>query len=344
MISTSTSIGPVKLGFTGSIGARGPQGIFGFTGSIGSVGAQGPQGVQGLPGIAGFTGSVGALGPQGLTGSIGYTGSIGIQGPQGPQGFTGSVGDIGFTGSVGALGPQGFIGSVGDQGPLGYTGSVGGQGYAGSQGDQGYTGSSGISLSGEASVVSLNLTNNINSSTSTLSYAGTDTNSLAVIMAVNDSSSPYVISTNNAANNWVFDKQGGLTVPAYNNSSKTVSGTTDIVYGDPYSSYVSTSTGQTTIYTASSEDIVALKMSLRIQYLGHIEMVEVSAVKPFDNSIVDYVTYGNVKSDSTATDTIITVTLDLNNVMHVQAQPPFDAYFTYTVVEYNKTNDLTVRV
>jgi len=300
------------------------------------------NGYTGSQGIPGYTGSIGIQGPQGL---VGYTGSIGNQGPQGNVGYTGS---IGFTGSSGAQGPQGLQGpqgpqgSIGAQGPQGPSGSLGAQGPQGPQGIQGmmgYTGSSGSSSASSTSTILIQY----NTSTSTLSYHSTQTNDLAVIMAVNDSSSPYIISTNQSQNKWTFSPQGTLTYPMYNYTGKSVSGTIETVLGDPYATYGSTSTGEITVYTASSEDIVGIKMTLRIQYLAHVEMVEISAVKPFDNSIVDYLVYGSVKSDSTANETVIAVNLDQNNQLRVQAEPPFDAYFTYTVTEYHKTDNTTIR-
>jgi hypothetical protein len=312
LAAISTSTGTIGSGYTGS------QGIMGYTGSIGI------QGYTGSMGIQGYTGSIGGQGDLGYTGSIGFTGSIG------GQGFTGSNG---YTGSIGAQGPQGLIG------PQGPSGSLGAQGPQGPQGMMGYTGSAGSSLSTTSTILIQN-----NTSTATLSYyQGTQTNDLSVIMAVNDSSSPYIISTNSGTNAWTFSPQGTLSVPLYNYTGKSVSGTIDTVLGDPYATYGSTSTSETTVYTASSEDIVGLKMTLRIQYLAHVELVEISAVKPFDNSIVDYLVYGSVKSDSTADDTIIAVNLDQNNHLRVQAQSPFDAYYTYTVTEYHKTDNTTIR-
>ena len=270
-------------------------------------------------GSIGYTGSVGGQGPQGI---IGYTGSIGNLGVQGPQGYTGSVGPYGYTGSIGDIGPQG---------PQGVQGVIG------------YTGSAYIPVPDNTPVISVEFFNYINTNTALLSYTGTTTSTLAMIMAVNDSSTPYVVSTNNATNTWTFSAQGSLTVPTYDYTRKSISGTIETVYGDPYSSYGEASASEVTVYTASSEEIVGLKMTLRIQYQGHLEMVEISAVKPFDNSIVDYLVYGSVKSDSTATETTIAVNLDSNNFLRVQAQPPFDAYFTYSVTEYHKTEDITVR-
>jgi hypothetical protein len=360
IISTSTNFntGTVGNGYTGSMGIRGIQGY------TGSVGIQGPQGLIGYTGSSGLvipsdipplsptTGelwydTVGGrtyiyfestwvdASPPEFSGGNGYTGSIGAQGPQGYVGYTGSSGNdgasglIGYTGSSGLVIPSDTPPQSPTTGELWYD-TVGGRTYI--YFDSTWVDSSppepssGGSLSNGAFFVSL----------------GAD----GTLLLPNGNqiiNQPTGLGIASTSGNWTFSNNGKLTVPTYNYTSKSISGTIDTVYGDPYTTYASTSTGETTIYTASGEDIVGLKMTLRIQYLGNLELVEISAVKPLDNSIVDYLVYGSVRTDNSVEDTVIAVNLDINNVMRVQAQPPYEAYFTFTVTEYSKTRDLTIR-
>lgn len=106
--------GPTGVAITGPTGNTGATGVNGIIGNTGATGTYGPTGAMGHTGITGATGSTGV---DGNTGVIGATGSTGVIGATGVDGNTGAIGATGMTGPTGAQGIQGATGIMGPTGP-----------------------------------------------------------------------------------------------------------------------------------------------------------------------------------------------------------------------------------
>jgi hypothetical protein len=169
------------IGLTGPAGATGLQGVKGDKGDTGNTGAVGSTGPQGVKGDAGPVGPAGLTWRSSWVANtsylkddaVGYDGaswfcllnhsgisvppnldptrwallaSQGAIGPQGPTGATGATGSTGPQGIAGADGPQGVAGVKGDTGAQGLVGPAGPQGIQGPQGPQGGQGAAGVLL------------------------------------------------------------------------------------------------------------------------------------------------------------------------------------------------------
>lgn len=138
---------------------------------------------------------------------------------------------------------------------------------------------------------------------------------------------------------WLFDLSGSLNSPAVNNTQVSWSGASTIVKGNPYTVYGLFGT-PAIVYTASSSDVIACKLLVRLQYdsSGDTDLVEINAVKSTNNSSVTS-TVSHLLSSMSNVASQIAVGLNGNNKIYVTAnsQNGENFYSTYKVTEFDLT-------
>ena len=140
-----------------------PQALCEWNGTTWAQVLNNSSGVTGPTGPTGPTGATGGTGPTGATGGTGPTGATGGTGPTGATGGTGPTGATGGTGPTGATGGTGPTGATGGTGPTGATGATGAGAAIGSA----ITGSSALT------VLWMDASNRLETSTSALAFGGT---------------------------------------------------------------------------------------------------------------------------------------------------------------------------
>ena len=147
------------------------------------------------------------------------------------------------------------------------------------------------------------------------------------------------------ANAWTLGTTGTLTFPVNNSTQQTITGTTQLIQGDPYPVAVS-SNAVSTIWTASSANVTSAKIVLRVSYgagsdPNNVEMLDVMIAKA--NTVVAFNVSNKLKTDDAWADTEINVALAGSiltmTTANAQASGVVDVFYTYSATEFNTTYD-----
>lgn len=137
---------------------------------------------------------------------------------------------------------------------------------------------------------------------------------------------------------------GTISFPDASSTKLDVKGTVSKISGDPFPATV-LSTGQCTIYTASSSTIVGINMLIRCQsQVGDddvTEMMQVSAVKsPYSASGANATVFGQITSNSSIAFTTFDAGVGIDGTMYVIADAGDHGtirYVTYSATEFDTT-------
>jgi len=134
---------------------------------------------------------------------------------------------------------------------------------------------------------------------------------------------------------------GVVSLPAVSNSQVTISGATKTVKGNPYS-VRSAYSSEYEIWKASSEDVVAAKVTVRLHndYYTYTELFDVMLVKEATNNAnVSFSVGPRIKSNDSYPDGVVDVRLsDGNKLTLYYASVQGDAsFYTFDAVEFTKT-------
>jgi hypothetical protein len=147
------------------------------------------------------------------------------------------------------------------------------------------------------------------------------------------------------ANSWTLGTTGTLTFPVNNATQQIITGTTQLIQGDPYPVMVS-SNAVSTIWTASSANVTSAKIVLRVSYGAgsapdNVEMLDVMIAKA--NTVVAFNVSNKLKTDDAWADTEIDVALAGSTLImttaNAQASGVVDVFYTYSATEFNTTYD-----
>ena len=147
------------------------------------------------------------------------------------------------------------------------------------------------------------------------------------------------------ANAWTLGTTGTLTFPVNNSTQQTITGTTQLIQGDPYPVLVA-SNAVSTIWTASSANVTSAKIVLRVSYgagsdPNNVEMLDVMIAKA--NTVVAFNVSNKLKTDDAWADTEINVALAGSiltmTTANAQASGVVDVFYTYSATEFNTTYD-----
>jgi len=144
------------------------------------------------------------------------------------------------------------------------------------------------------------------------------------------------VAANSAVTNFITD--GSIVLPTVSNTKMTVSGTTSIVASDPYPAG---GNGSVVVWTAPDTNMSGVKMVLRAQRTSgtvsearHLQMMEIMMAKHSDGTAVAHTVSNRVKTDPTAADIGINVTLSAGALV-VTAECGGDTYnFTYSITTF----------
>ena len=147
------------------------------------------------------------------------------------------------------------------------------------------------------------------------------------------------------ANAWTLGTTGTLTFPVNNATQQTITGTTQLIQGDPYPVMVA-SNAVSTIWTASSANVTSAKIVLRVSYGAgsapdNVEMLDIMIAKA--DTAVAFNVSNKLKTDDAWADTEIDVALDGSTLImttaNAQASGEVDVFYTYSATEFNTTYD-----
>lgn len=166
------------------------------------------------------------------------------------------------------------------------------------------------------------------------------------------------LSTGSTTKVWAFGSDGNLVLPSTtvestpvnpgfsNQTQKSVRGAIETVAGNPLPSYSNTLNQTQTIWTATNSDVTSAKMTLRIQYsVGPVigmEMCDVVLAKEWGtNANVSYVISNRLRTNNSLSYANVVVDLDGsdNLIVNVTNSSGTDEYYSYSVIEFNRTND-----
>lgn len=159
-------------------------------------------------------------------------------------------------------------------------------------------------------------------------------------------------------NTWVFSVDGNLQLPPAsvastpdntafaNYTQKSIRGAIETVAGNPVASY-STALNQTeTIWTATNGYVTSARMTLRVQYgsgpVTGMEMCDVILAKEWGtNANVSYVVSNRIRTNNSLGYANVIVDLDPsdNLIVTVTNTSGGSEYYSYSVTEFNTTND-----
>ena len=122
------------------------------------------------------------------------------------------------------------------------------------------------------------------------------------------------------------------------------------ITGDPYGAINVDSTGNVTVWTASSADVVGAKLMVRVVYFNagtstwdNTEMLEIMAAKTYPNGTPAFTVSNRIKTNPAYSSVLIDVTLNGSNVMQVISSAPSGAgnnvYWTVSATSFNQTFD-----
>ena len=118
------------------------------------------------------------------------------------------------------------------------------------------------------------------------------------------------------------------------------------ITGDPFAAYAG-STGNVTVWTASSDQIVGAKLTVRVVYYNggwvNTEMLDITAAKTYPDGTPVFTVSNRIKTNPAYTSVLIDVTLATGNVMQVISSAPSGAgnnvYWTCSATSFNQTFD-----
>ena len=121
------------------------------------------------------------------------------------------------------------------------------------------------------------------------------------------------------------------------------------ITGDPFAAYTP-GTGNVTVWTASSADVVGAKLLVRVAYFDsgtsswqNTEMLEIMAAKTWPNGTPVFTVSNRIKTNPAYNNVLIDVGLAAGNVMQVISSAPSGAgnsvYWTCSATSFNQTFD-----
>ena len=119
------------------------------------------------------------------------------------------------------------------------------------------------------------------------------------------------------------------------------------ITGDPFAASIFDSTGNVTVWTASSDQIVGAKLTVRVVYgtsgWQNTEMLDITAAKNYPDGTPAFTVSNRVKTNPAYSNTLIDVTLTGGNVMQVISSAPDgvgnSVYWTCSATSFNQTFD-----
>ena len=119
------------------------------------------------------------------------------------------------------------------------------------------------------------------------------------------------------------------------------------IAGDPLAVYSIDSTANVTVWTASSDEVVGAKMTVRVVYFSagwqNTEMLDIMIAKNYPDGTPAFTVSNRVKTNPAYQNVPIDVTLTGGNIMQVISSAPDGAgnnvYWTYSVTSFNQTFD-----
>ena len=135
----------------------------------------------------------------------------------------------------------------------------------------------------------------------------------------------------------------------YNTTTHEVTtGSPNNITGDPYAAYNDYgSTANVTVWTASSDQVVGAKLTVRVVYASsgwsNTEMLDITAAKNYPDGTPVFTVSNRVKTNPAYSDTLIDVILGEGNVMQVISSAPDGVgnavYWTCSATSFNQTFD-----
>ena len=121
------------------------------------------------------------------------------------------------------------------------------------------------------------------------------------------------------------------------------------IAGDPFAAYAS-NTSNVTVWTASSDQVVGAKMTVRVVYYNYdtsnfqnTEMLDIMIAKNYPDGTPAFTVSNRVKTNPAYQNVPIDVTLTGGNIMQVISSAPDgvgnNVYWTYSVTSFNQTFD-----
>jgi hypothetical protein len=156
---------------------------------------------------------------------------------------------------------------------------------------------------------------------------------------------------------WKFGNSGELTMPSttvvstpvapgLNQTQKAISGAIETVAGNPLPSATDTLNQTETIWTATNPDVTAARMTLRIQYsvgpVTGMEMCDIVLAKEWGTDAnVSYAISNRLRTNNSLGYANVVADLDGSNNLIVTVTNSSDTneYYSYSVTEFNRTND-----
>ena len=119
------------------------------------------------------------------------------------------------------------------------------------------------------------------------------------------------------------------------------------ITGDPFAATIYDSTANVTVWTASSDEVVGAKLTVRVVYASsgwtNTEMLDITIAKNYPNGTPAFTVSNRVKTNPAYSDTLIDVTLATGNVLQVISSAPDGAgnnvYWTCSATSFNQTLD-----
>jgi hypothetical protein len=119
------------------------------------------------------------------------------------------------------------------------------------------------------------------------------------------------------------------------------------ITGDPFAANIYDSTANVTVWTASSDEVVGAKLTVRVVYASsgwqNTEMLDIMIAKNYPNGTPAFTVSNRVKTNPAYSDTLIDVTLATGNVLQVISSAPSGAgnnvYWTCSATSFNQTLD-----
>ena len=119
------------------------------------------------------------------------------------------------------------------------------------------------------------------------------------------------------------------------------------ITGDPFAANIYDSTSNVTVWTASSDEVVGAKLTVRVVYFAggwaNTEMLDIMIAKNYPNGTPAFTVSNRVKTNPAYSDTLIDVTLATGNVLQVISSAPSGAgnnvYWTCSATSFNQTLD-----
>lgn len=129
-----------------------------------------------------------------------------------------------------------------------------------------------------------------------------------------------------------------------NATKKTVKGAIDTVAGNPLPSYSNTLGQTVTVYTATTANITAAHMIMRVQYgtpVAGVEICDITLAKEWGtNANVTYAVNSRLRTNTTIANANVSVALDVSNNLVVQIvnDSGLNEYYSYSVSEFERTS------